>query len=162
MALGSTNAVPQSRETLRNLMVTSMMGRRAGMDINGYEVGEQDTRLVVDAITTTAATSMNGAGATLLAATAASSAVYTILNPVAGVYKLITQLTSATTLGYAVQFGANANIVTTAGSSFNQIVFGGVGHVASLFCASTGGSSAGGPVWITCSPAITGMSFSTY
>ena len=38
VGLGSTQVPALSREALRNGMVTSMMGRRAGMDVNGYEM----------------------------------------------------------------------------------------------------------------------------
>jgi hypothetical protein len=157
MALGSTSVTALSRETLRNQMATSMLGRRAGMDIAGYEVGEQDTRLPIDSITTTVPTSLNPNGFSLLSCTVASSAVHTLQGPVPGIYKQITQLSSST-LGIAVQFGASANIVTSAGSSFNQIVFAGVGHTASLACVSTNG----GGIWISASPASPGITFSTY
>lgn len=157
MALGSTSVAALTRENLRNLMVTTMMGRRAGMDANGYEVGEQDTRLPIDNIGTTVPTSLSPNGFTNLSCTVASSAIHTLQNPVAGIYKMITQLSSST-LGIAVQFGAGANIVTSAGSSFNQIVFAGVGHVASLACISTNG----GGIWASASPASPGITFSTY
>jgi hypothetical protein len=159
MALGSTSFAQVSRETLRNSMVTSMMGRRAGMDVNGYEVGEQDTRLPIDNITTTAATSLVPNGFSVLTCTAASSAIMTLLQAVPGVYKQITQFSSST-LGIVVQFGANANIVTSAGSSFNQIVFAGVGHCVSLACVSS--STAAGPIWMSATPPSPGVTFSTY
>ncbi len=159
MALGSTSVTAMSRETLRSQMKTSMMGRRAGMDNNDYECGEQDTRLPVDNITTTVGTSLAPNGFTLLSCTAASSAIHTLQAPVSGIYKEIVQISSST-LGIVVQFGANANIVTTAGSSFNQAVFAGVGHCASLACVST--STSAGPIWISASPASPGLTFSTY
>jgi hypothetical protein len=157
MALGSTSIAALSREQLRNQMKTSMMGRRAGMDNNDYEVGEQDTRLPVDNITSTVQTSLSANGFSLLSCTVASSAIHTLQGPVPGIYKQITQISSST-LGIAVQFGASANIVTSAGSSFNQIVFAGVGHTANLACVSTNG----GGIWLSASPASPGISFSTY
>lgn len=157
MALGSTSVTALSRENLRNQMKTSMMGRRAGMDNNDYEVGEQDTRLPIDNITSTVPTSLSPNGFSLLSCTAASSAQHTLQNPVPGIYKQITQISSST-LGIAIQFGAGAQIVTSAGSSFNQITFAGVGHSASLACMSTNG----GGVWVSASPASPGISFSTY
>ena len=138
MATMTSTTIPAlSRESLRNQMKTTMMGRRAGMDNNDYEVGEQDTRLPIEVITTTAASSLSPNGFTNLASTVASSAVYTLLAPVSGIYKTITQVCSGTTLGFAVQFGTNAQIITTAGSSFNQIVFGGIGHSICMVCVST-------------------------
>lgn len=157
MSLGSTAITGQSRESLRSQMKTSMMGRAAGYDFNGYEVGEQDTRLPVDNISTTISTSLAANGASVFSCTSASSAIHTLQNPVAGIYKQLTQISSST-LGIALQFGAGAQIVTTAGSSFNQITFAGVGHTASLFCAST----AGGGIWLSASPASPGLTFSTY
>jgi hypothetical protein len=159
MALGSTSFTAVTREALRNQMVTSMMGRRAGMDVAGYEVGEQDTRLPIDNITTTAPTSLAPNGFSVLSCTAASSAIQTMLQAVGGIYKQITQFSSST-LGIAVQLGANANIVTSAGSSFNQIVFAGVGHCVSLACVSS--STANGPIWMSASPASPGVTYSTY
>lgn len=161
MALGSTAVLGQTREGLRNMMKTSMMGRRAGMDNNDYEVGEQDTRLPIDNIGTTVPTSLSPNGFTNFSCTATSSAIHTLQQAVAGIYKTLTQISSST-LGIAVQFGANANIVTTAGSSFNQITFAGVGHTVGLACVSTGGGANGGPVWIGTSPASPGLTFSTY
>lgn len=157
MSLGSTAVTGQTREALRNQMKTSMMGRRAGMDNNDYEVGEQDTRLPIDNISTTVPTSLSPNGASVFSCTATSSATHTLQNPVSGIYKQLTQISSST-LGIVVQFGAAAQIVTTAGSSFNQITFAGVGHTAGLFCAST----AGGGIWLSASPASPGLTFSTY
>ena len=157
MALGSTAVSGLTRESLRNLIKTSLFGRRSGMDANDYEVGEQDTRLPIDNIGTTVPTSLSANGFTLLSCTVASSATHTLQNPVSGIYKTITHLSSST-LGIVVQFGAGANIVTSAGSSFNQITFQGVGHAASLACVSTNG----GGVWLSASPASPGLSFSTY
>lgn len=157
MALGSTAVTGQTRDGLRNLMKTSMFGRRAGMDNLDYEVGEQDTRLPVDNISTTVQTSLSPNGASVFSCTVASSALHTLQAPVAGIYKQLTQISSST-LGIAVQFGANAQIVTTAGTSFNQIIFQGVGHTAGLFCSSTNG----GGIWLSGSPASPGLTFSTY
>lgn len=159
MALGSTAAPSITRDALRNLMMTSMFGRRAGMDSNGFEVGEYDTRLIVDNINTTAASSLQASGFSNLSCTSGSSATYSLLAPVQGVYKTITQFSSST-LGFVVQFGANAQIVTTAGTSFNQAVFAGVGHTVCLACVST--STSNGPIWVNTSPASPGITFSTY
>lgn len=158
--LGSTAVSGQNRAALRRQMETSMMGQRAGMDFAGYEVGEEDTRLPVDNISSTVPTSCSPNGFTIFSCTVASSATHTLKAPVSCIYKTLTQISSST-LGIVVQFGANDSIVTTAGSSFNQITFAGVGHTASLACVSTSGPS-GGAVWISASPASPGLSFSTY
>lgn len=157
MAYSSTGVTAITREGLRNLIITSMYGRRAGMDINGYEVGENDTRLPIDNLATTVASSLSPSGASVLGSSAA--ATYTMLTAVAGIYKQITQM-SSTTGGIVVQLGANANIVTSAGSSFNQITFAGIGHTVNLFCVNS--STSNGPIWLNSSPASPGLTYSTY
>ena len=159
MALGSTSIAAVTRQSLRNQMLTSMMGRRAGMDAQDYEVGEQDTRLPIDNISSTISTSLSPNGFSNFSCTNASSAIHTLLTPVSGIYKQITQISSST-LGIDVQFGPNAQIVTSAGSSFNKLTLAGVGHSASLSCVST--STSNGPIWICTTPASPGISFSTY
>lgn len=160
MALGSTAVVGQTRAALRRQMETSMMGIRAGIDFNGYEVGEEDTRLPIDNLGTTVQSSLSPNGFSIFSCTVASSAIYTLKTSVVGIYKTLTQISSST-LGFAVQFGPLDQIVTTAGSSFNQIVFAGVGHTVGLSCVSTAGA-AGGAVWISASPASPGLTFSTF
>lgn len=161
MAIGSTGVAGQSRASLRRQMMTSMMGARAGMDNLGYEVGEEDTRLPIDNITSTVPTSLSPNGFSNFSCTATSSAAHTLLQAVAGIYKTLTQISSST-LGIAVQFGPNANLVTTAGSSFNQIIFAGVGHTIGLACISTAGGANGGSVWVATSPPSPGLTISTY
>lgn len=162
-ALGSTSVSAVSRDTLRRSIQTSMMGRLSGFDRRGYEVGEEDTRLPIDNIGTTAASTLTANGVSVLSCTAASSAIYTI-DSVGGIYKQITQISSSTA-GFQVQFGANAHVVSTLGTSFNQLVFAGLGHTANLFCVSTGSTdgNAGG-VWLLTTAFTTagGMSASTY
>lgn len=166
MALGSTSIAAQSREQLRSQMKTSMMGRRAGMDNADYEVGEQDTRLPIDNLTTTANSSLSPNGFSILSCTAASSATYTLFGGVPGIYKQITQISSST-LGYVIQMGANAQVVSTAGSSFNQMTFAGVGHTMNLCCIASGTSlgSSQGAVWVATgvfTSTASGLSLSTY
>lgn len=164
MALGSTSITALSREQLRNQMKTSMMGRRAGMDFNDYEVGEQDTRLPVDNITSTVQTSLSPNGASVFSCTVASSAIHTLQNPISGIYKQLTQISSST-LGIAVQFGPGAQLVTSLGTSFNQLIFAGFGHTANLFCISTGSTVGGvGGIFLVTAGFTTasGMQASTY
>ena len=164
--LTSTAVVALTREGLRNQMKTSMMGRRAGMDNADYEVGEQDTRLPVEVITSTVQSSLAPNGFSVMACTVATSAVYTLNAPVVGIYKQITQITTSTgtaTNGqHNLQFGANANIVTSAGSSFNMASLSGIGHTLSLVCVSTAGGSNNGPVWLSATVASPGIAFSTF
>lgn len=162
-ALGSTSVPAVNRDALRRTMQTSMMGRISGFDRRGYEVGEEDTRLPIDNITSTAASTLSANGCSLLSCTVASSAIYSH-DTVAGIYKQITQISSST-LGFAVQFGANAHLISTLGSSFNQLVFAGLGHTVNLFCVSTSSTdgTAGG-VWLVTTTFTTagGLSASTY
>ena len=159
MSFGSTAVLAQTREQYRNTIITTLYGRRAGMDNQGYECGEYDTRGVIDNIGTTVGTSCSPSGATVFSCTSVSSATHTLLIGQVGVYKLLTQ-TCSSTLGIVVQFGSAAQLVTTAGTSFNQITFQGQGHVASLFCANA--STANGPIWLSSSPPSPGLAFSTY
>lgn len=159
MALGSTSVTSVTRDQWRNQIQTTMFGRKAGYDQLGYEVGEEDTRLPVNNIGTTVQSSLSPNGASVLSCTVASSSLQTMLNAVAGIYKQITQISSST-LGIAVQLGPNAQMITTAGTSFNQVTFAGVGHTVNLFCVSS--STANGPIWLNASPASPGLSFSTY
>lgn len=159
MALGSTAVTGVSRDGWRRTIVTTMFGRLAGFDAAGYECGEQDTRLPIDNIGTTVPTSLSPNGFSNFSCTSLSSAIHTMQQGIAGIYKTLTQLSSST-LGIAIQLGANAQIVTSAGSSFNQIVFAGVGHTVGLACVSS--STANGPIWLCSSPPSPGLTFSTF
>ena len=125
-----------SLDQLRNLIVTGWYGRRDGLDANDFEVGPKDLRTQVQDINTTAATTVYNYGYTNLMCTAASSAVYTIPAPTVGIFKTIVQ-TCTSTLGYAVQAPSGVNFVTTAGSSFNQVVFQGIGQTGDLIALTT-------------------------
>ena len=166
--MGSTAISAVTREQLRNQMITSMMGRRSGMDPLGYEVGEEDTRLPVDNIGTSVASSLSPNGCSILSCTAGTSAAYTLLNAIPGIYKQITMISSSTTPGLTVKFGTNGKIVSTLGTSFNQITFAGFGHTVNLFCiasgTSLGSSVGGGGLWVATAAFTTanGLSLSTY
>ena len=139
-------------------MITSLFGRRSGIDVNGYEVGEYDTRLVVETATSgSSATALSQSGITLLNSTATMTWAVSTANIIVGIYKQFTQI-STSTLGLIVQFGPNANIVSSNGSSFNQATFAGIGHTLNLFCFSTAPSYAATANFTTAS----GMSLSTY
>lgn len=159
MALGSTSITAITREQWRSQGLTSLYGRRSSLDVRGYQCGTPENRLEVDPITTTAASSLKPTGISCLCATPASSGIYSLLDAAAGVYKAIIQ-TSTPALGFAIQLGANANIVTSAGSSFNQVVLSGIGAAVNLFCVSS--STANGPQWAMLGTASTGVVFSTY
>ena len=167
--LSTSIAAAVTREGLRNQMETSMFGRRAGMDFNGYEVGEQDTRLPIDLIATTAAgQTLSPNGFSLLASSTGSTTFNVDLTQaIPGIYKQITQISSSSG-GTLVRFGPNAQIISSLGSSFNAILFQGLGHTANLSCISSGsslGSSVGGGgTWLICTVFTTagGMTATTY
>lgn len=158
-SLGSTSITAITRNLYRNTILTSIHGRRNGLDARDYQVGYSAIREDIDAITTTAATSLTASGLSVLCATPASSAIYTLTNAAAGVRKSITQ-TSTPAVGFQIQFGANANISTTAGSSFNQATISQQGATLGLFCISS--STANGPQWTVTGVISTGIAFSTY
>lgn len=152
----------QTINQLRNQILVSLWGRKQGFDSNEYDIGAYDHRLVIDNIATTAATSLSPSGLSVLNCTAASSALYTMNVVIPGIYKQISQL-STSTLGFAVQFSSGANLVSTFGSSFNQVTFAGQGHTLNLFCASSVGTA--GPLLFATGPVMTtatGFFFSTF
>ncbi len=167
--LSTSLASGLSRESLRNQIFTSLFGRRCGMDSAGYEVGEQDTRLPIDLISSTASgQTLSPNGFSLLASSTGGFAI-SLTGAVPGIYKQITQISSATgSSGFAVQFGTNAQIISSLGSSYNQILFAGLGHTANLTCVasgtSVGSSVGGGGLWLITTTFTTagGMSLSTY
>lgn len=159
MPLGSTQITSQTLEAMRSSIITSIFGRRFGLDTLGASVGTPEHRAPVDPITTTAATSLVGTGCSVLCATPGSSGIYSMLTPMAGTYKEITQ-TSTPALGFAIQLGAGALINTTAGSSFNQVTLSQQGASVNLFCISS--STSNGPVYAVTGIVSTGVVFSTY
>jgi hypothetical protein len=161
MGLISTSVTGVTKEQWRSKIITELYGRRSGIEKDGYEAGEQDTLLPIDALGTTVNSSLSQNGLSVLQCTVGSSATYTLQTSKPSVYKTISQISSST-LGYVVQFGAADNVVCSAGSSFNQITFQGVGHTVNLQCASTAGSTGGGAIWIATSSPSAGLTFSTY
>lgn len=149
VGLGTTSLANITRETMRNLIVTSEYGRRSGLDALGYQVGEFDVRTVIDNIITTVPTSLSASGISVFSATTASSAAHTLFTGVPGVYKQLAQISSST-LGVQVKFGANAMIVSTFGTSFNSLTFKGFGASVNLFCLASGTSlgSSEGALWL--------------
>ena len=123
-------------EGLRNIIQTSIRGRRLGLTNDEYLVGQKDIQMSVEDITSTAASTCLPYGATRLMSTAGSSATYTVSQHVTGVVKRFSQ-TSSSTLGFAVRFASGVNVYTTAGTSFNQLVFSGAGNTISLSALST-------------------------
>ena len=154
----AVTATQQLLEVLRNQYLTSLYGRRAGIDPNAYEIGPKDFRVQIENIGTTAASSLSSFGISCLSCTVASSAIYT-LQPIDGIGiqgKQIIQ-TSTSTLGYIVKCSTNpvTNLLTTGGSSFNQMTFSCLGALQELVSISS-------VVWATKNTANSGVTFSTF
>ena len=171
MALNGTSVPACNREQLRSQMETSFFNRRAGVDFGGYEVGENDTRTIIDNFASSIGstnvaqgTSCNPAGVTVFSATNASSGPFSLFAPVPGVYKQLAMVTSqySTAAPAIIQFGPNGQLITTAGSSFNQIALGGVGHIINLLALTSPSSAGAGGIWTVTAGYPSGVVFSTY
>ena len=140
-----------SLDQLRNAVQVSFYGRRDGFDNQDFEVGPKDLRTATQVIASTVATTIVNYGACVLAATAASSAAYTLQTPVQGVQKQIFQASSST-LGYTLTLPANVNFLSTptsashTGSTYTVLTFLGAGNQADLVAVSSAliGVKAGG------------------
>jgi hypothetical protein len=124
-------------DQLRNQILVSWYGRKDGMDANEFEIGPHDLRVATQVIATTLATTIANYGFTALACTVASSAAYTMQQPVQGVQKQIVQ-TSSSTLGYTITLPANVNFCSTpataanSGSTYSVLTFAGAGQQVDL------------------------------
>lgn len=127
----------QLLDKLRNQILTSLYGRRDGIDKDEYNIGPKDFRVQIENITSTAASTLSNYGITCLSCTATSSAVYTMTAPVPGVQGRQIFQASTSTLGYAIQLPAGVTILATNGSSFNQMVFYGQGAALELSAISS-------------------------
>ncbi|SRR5258707_1790059 len=145
----------QLLDALRNQILTSLYGRRDGIDANEYNIGPKDFRVQIESIGTTAASSLTNYGITCLTCTIASSAIYTLPGGAPGVQgKQIIQ-TSTSTLGYVIRAGSSVTFLTTAGSSFNQMTFSAQGATQELVAISS-------LTWATKNTANSGVTFSTF
>ena len=129
-------------DQLRNQILTSWYGRKDGMDANEFEVGPHDMRVAVQALNTTVATTILNYGFAALTCTVASSAAYTLQQPVQGVQKQIVQVSSST-LGYTITLPANCNFLSTpatasnSGSTYTFLTFAGAGQQVDLIALSS-------------------------
>lgn len=98
-----------SLDTLRNQVVTSIFGRRMGLDSNDFLVGPKGLRQQVEDLTT-AATTVAGFGISRVTATGSSQGPvqYTLPSP-AGFIGTIKYLALATTSTGSYQFLSTAN-----------------------------------------------------
>lgn len=117
------------------LLLTSIFGRRLGLDSQEFLVGALDNRVVTQqATTTTTGTNINPHGFTGISSS--TNTTWQISAPVEGIGKQLAA-TSTSTGTMAVQAPAGVTFLTTAGSSFNQMVFTAVGQAVELFGVST-------------------------
>lgn len=108
-------------ETLRSQMITSVHGRRLGLDKDDYLIGPKSLRKQVEDVQTTVATSLSAYGMTRMLTTGSSQCgVHTLQAPVIGVQKRIF-LQSTSTGCQIVKFSGGALVIgaslTTAGST---------------------------------------------
>lgn len=125
-----------SLEQIRGQIITSIFGRRLGLDKDDVLCGPHAVRLPIEDITTTNASTMAAFGITRLMSTPVSSATYTMATVPQGSQKIITQISSST-LGFVVRPN-NQTFATTAGSSFNQMVSQGAGGAIQCWAISSG------------------------
>jgi hypothetical protein len=111
----------QSLDTLRSQILTSLFGRRLGLDQKEFLHGPKDLRLVVEEISTTAATSALPYGLTrVLTSGSSQTGSYTLQAPEPGVMKLLS-LASTSTGGQ--QFTAtNATIYSASAGTSSAVV----------------------------------------
>jgi hypothetical protein len=132
-----------SLETLRDNIRTSIYGRRLGLDNTsdnvagarqrgGFLVGFAGARLPIQAVTTTAASTLYPSGYIELATNPSTQA---FAAPIPGAEVTVTQ-TATSTAGIQLRL-TNGNFNTSTGSSANQITFWGLGASVRLAGLST-------------------------
>lgn len=106
----------QSLDTLRGLILTSIFGRRLGLDDKECLVGPKDVRVAIEDISTTAATSALPYGHTrVLTSGSSQTGSYTLQAPIPGVRKSFSlQSTSTGTMQFTA---TNAAFLTASGTS---------------------------------------------
>lgn len=85
-------------EQLRSAILTSIFGRRMGLDSNNYLVGPTDFRNQIEDITSTNATTVSGFGLTRILTSGSSQGPvqHTLPLPIPGVQKIIALQTTST------------------------------------------------------------------
>lgn len=139
-----------SLESLRNQMITSLFGRRIGLDINGAIVGPKDIRVAIEGFSSAGSTIGSTSPATLSAfgvtvggsvlssgSTAASPACQQLPAPIPGVFKTLFNMTTAMmTIGTTA---ASAYFMSTgsAGSTYQYVTLWGKGASVQLLGLTT-------------------------
>lgn len=143
-----------SLQVQRNSILTSIYGRRIGLDKDEFIVGVKDVLKPYQSLTSgTTATAINNYGVTALDVTTAAASTassvgttevgcsWTMDAPAVGVSKLIYKVsaTGGSTMPVVVEFGSGVTaIVTTLGTTFTGAMLSGVGQFIQLTGVTTG------------------------
>lgn len=123
-----------SIDTIRNLIVTSIHGRRLGLDVNNFLAGPKDLRkAVTNATSATTATAILNYGVHTVATTTDDG--WTLTDPLPGVE--VTIGTATTSTGTHAIVPAAATIISTNGTAGSSISMQGVGAFIKLMGIST-------------------------
>lgn len=112
-------ALTNTLEGIRSRIVTSIFGRRLGLDSNDFLIGCKDNIVPIETISSTASgQTLVAYGASIIAATNASTdsaLAMTLAAPIPGVEKFLVQ-TSSSTAGYAITL-ASGQFVSSGSSA---------------------------------------------
>ncbi len=123
-------------EQLRSQIITSIFGRRLGVDKDEFLVGPKDHRLSIEDISTTAATSCQNYGHTrFLTSGSSQTGVYTLQAPVPGVRKSFSLQSTST--GTMQVTATNAAFLSASGSSVAVVSLITGGAFADMIAVST-------------------------
>ena len=111
-------------EGLRSQILTSIFGRRFGLDSGNYAVGFKGTRSPVQSVTSATTGTTVDFGGTALVSIATAASTFALAAPVPGAEMAI--VNSSTGVGAFLTL-ASGNFVTTAGSTTTQVKVGGQG-----------------------------------
>lgn len=134
-----------SLDNIRSKILTSIHGRRLGMDVNEFLCGQKDIRKVVtNATSDTTGTNIPNHGFHTVATT--TDDVWTLTDPIPGVSVVIATATTST--GDHAIVPAAATILSTNGTAGSSIIMNGIGAEITLrglstavWMASRGGST---------------------
>lgn len=125
-----------SLEQLRNQIVTSLFGRRFGLDKDEFQVGPKDHRFAIEDYQSTAATSFNNYGHTRILTTGSTQlSNNTLQAPVPGVRKSFSLQSTST--GNQIITATNAAFLSASGSSVAVINLQGAGAFVDLIAVTT-------------------------
>lgn len=125
-----------SLESLRNVIKTSLFGRRLGLDNDEFLVGHKDNRVAIEDISTTAATSCINYGHTRFLTSGSSQlSNNTLQAPIPGVRKSFSLQSTST--GNQIITATNAAFLAASGSSVAVINLQGGGAFVDLIAVTT-------------------------